>query len=78
MARHLKNTDDYWTETQDIGSVRVLIELTRFGLLWHGNAARLTASSQLERTALAVTWGADRDQVYQDVVTRARDFLGNQ
>lgn len=60
--------NDYWTETQTVGSTRVLIEMTRFGLLWHGNAARLTPGNQVERTALAVAWGADRNQVYRDVM----------
>ncbi len=69
MAMRMGRSDnDYFTETQTVGSTRVMIEMTRFGLLWHGNAARLTSSNQVERSALAVAWGADRNQVYEDVL----------
>lgn len=59
---------DYWTNVQTIGSVTILIEMTRFGLLWHGHAAKLLEGSQIDRNALAIAWGADQDQVYEDVL----------
>ena len=59
---------DYWTNVQTIGSVTILIEMTRFGLLWHGHAAKLLDGSQIDRNALAIAWGADQDQVYEDVL----------
>jgi hypothetical protein len=62
---------DYWTDLQTIGSTPVLIEMTRFGLLWHGHAAKLLEGSQIDRNALAIAWGADQDQVYQDVLRGA-------
>jgi hypothetical protein len=69
MAMRLgRSENEYWTETQVVGSTRVMIEMTRFGLLWHGNAARLTTDNHVERSVLAVAWGADRTQVYQDVL----------
>lgn len=69
MAMRMRRAErDYWTETEVVGSTRVLIEMTRFGLLWHGHAARLTPGNQVERSALAVAWGADAQQVYQAVL----------
>ena len=76
MAMRIGRSDnDYFTETQTVGSTRVLIEMTRFGLLWHGNAARLTPANQVERSALAVAWGADRNQVYQDVMRNVTQLV---
>jgi hypothetical protein len=63
-----KDRADYWTDVQNVGSIPVLIEMTRFGLLWHGHAAIIKEGSRVERSALAVAWGADREQVYQDVL----------
>ena len=62
---------DYWTHVQDIGTITVMIEMTRFGLLWHGHAARLLTGNTIDRNALAIAWGADQDQVYQDVLKGA-------
>ena len=62
---------DYWTHVQNIGSVTVTIEMTRFGLLWHGHAARLLAGNLIDRNALAIAWGADQEQVYEDVLRGA-------
>ncbi len=66
-----KSRADYWTKVQTVGSVTVLIEMTRFGLLWHGHAARLLEGNHIDRNALAIAWGADQDQVYQDVLSGA-------
>jgi hypothetical protein len=63
--------NDYWTDLQTIGSTTVLIEMTRFGLLWHGHAAKLLEGGHIDRNALAIAWGADQDQVFQDVLTGA-------
>lgn len=62
---------DYYTDIQTIDSTTVLIEMTRFGLLWHGHAARLLDGNQVDRNALAIAWGADKDQVFQDVLQGA-------
>ncbi|MAS32672.1 MAG: hypothetical protein CL610_01620 [Anaerolineaceae bacterium] len=59
---------DYWTELKTIHATTVLIEMTRFGLLWHGHAAKVLKGNQVDRNALAVAWGADKDQVYEDVL----------
>jgi hypothetical protein len=76
MAMRIGRSDnDYFTETQTVGSTRILIEMTRFGLLWHGNAARLTDANHVERSALAVAWGADRNQVYQDVMRNVTQMV---
>jgi hypothetical protein len=76
MATRMRRSDnDYFTETKTVGTTRVLIEMTRFGLLWHGNAARLTPANQVERSALAVAWGADRNQVYQDVMRNVTQLV---
>jgi hypothetical protein len=62
---------DYWTHVQEIGSVTVTIEMTRFGLLWHGHAARVLSGNKIDRNALAIAWGADQEQVYEDVLRGA-------
>ncbi len=63
--------NDYWTDLQTIGTETVLIEMTRFGLLWHGHAARLIDGGNIDRNALAIAWGADQEQVYKDVLQGA-------
>ena len=67
--------EEYWTELQTIGTTSILIELTRFGLLWHGNAAIVKDGKRVDRNALAVAWGADREQVYQEVMKGAHYSL---
>ena len=67
--------EEYWTEVQTIGTTSILIEMTRFGLLWHGNAAIVKDGKRVDRNALAVAWGADREQVYQEVVKGAHYSL---
>ena len=69
--------EEYWTELQTIGTTSILIELTRFGLLWHGNAAIVKGSKRVDRNALAVAWGADREQVYQEVMKGAHYSLAH-
>lgn len=67
--------EEYWTELQTIGTTSILIEMTRFGLLWHGNAAIVKDGKRVDRSALAIAWGADREQVYQEVVKGAHYSL---
>lgn len=59
---------DYWTDIEFVGTTKVFIEMARFGLLWHGHAARFINGNQIDRHALATAWGADRDQVRRDVL----------
>ena len=67
--------EEYWTELQTIGTTSILIEMTRFGLLWHGNAAIVKDGKRVDRNALAIAWGADRELVYQEVVKGAHYSL---
>lgn len=69
------NREEYWTELHTIGSTTIMIEMTRFGLLWHGHAAKVTDDKRIERNALAVAWGADQEHVYQEVLTGAHYAL---
>lgn len=62
---------EYWTELHTIENTSFIIEMTRFGLLWHGHAARISKDKRIEPNALAVAWGADQQQVYQDVLDGA-------
>jgi hypothetical protein len=67
--------EEYWTELHTIGTTTVIVEMTRFGLLWHGHGARVTEDKRIEPNALAVAWGADQEQVYQDVLKGVRYSL---
>lgn len=67
--------EEYWTELHTFGTTTVIVEMTRFGLLWHGHAARVTDDKRIEPNALAVAWGADQEQVYQDVLKGAQYSL---
>lgn len=67
--------EEYWTELQTIGATSVLIEMTRFGLLWHGNATIVKDGKRIDSNALAIAWGADQNQVYRDVAQGAHYSL---
>ena len=75
MLRAATPRDDYHTEVHQVGTTRVLIEITRFGLLWHGHATRVSAHNTLERNAITTAWGADRSHVYEQVINGVQEHL---
>ncbi len=66
---------DSWIEMQLYGTDTLRIELTRYGQLWHGQAARLVGRNIVERSPLATAVGGDFESVRYQVISNAQRAL---
>jgi hypothetical protein len=69
------DTNHRWVEMQPVGHDTIRIELTRYGRLWHGQAARMLDRNRIDINPLATAVGMDFENVRYQVLQSVQQSL---